>query len=166
MAAEHSDAAHTDCDTMAKLRVLPDCAAVSLSEAITGEATPAQPIAKATDGLSNDGDEFSEPAPEVTIDAAPAEAPKVPFPAKPSQKTFKSALVQKLLSRARGATLGEMEEATGWQAHSVRAYLTGLRKKNLVLVRETRKDNVSAYRVANQSWCAAESRHTARPALA
>jgi hypothetical protein len=37
--------------------------------------------------------------------------------------------------------------ATGWQAHSVRAYLSGLRKKGRALLRELRKDGTSTYRL-------------------
>ena len=59
----------------------------------------------------------------------------------------KTATVIKLLSRVRGATLGEMTAATSWQAHSVRAYLSGLRKKGHVLIRESRKSGESAYRL-------------------
>ena len=51
----------------------------------------------------------------------------------------KSAKVIKLLSRTKGATLGEICKATNWQKHSVRAFLTGLRKKGFGLARETAK---------------------------
>jgi hypothetical protein len=59
----------------------------------------------------------------------------------------KSAAVMKMLARARGATIVEVATATAWQPHSVRAYLSGLRKKGLVLVRETRKSGEGAYRI-------------------
>lgn len=58
----------------------------------------------------------------------------------------KSAKVTTLLSRAKGATLDEICEATEWQQHSVRAFLTGLRKKGYVLVREQRGEDGTAYR--------------------
>ena len=51
-------------------------------------------------------------------------------------KPTKTAIVSKLLSRPRGASLGDITAATGWQAHSIRAFLTGLRKKDVVLERE------------------------------
>jgi hypothetical protein len=59
----------------------------------------------------------------------------------------KSAAVMKMLARARGATIVEVAAATAWQPHSVRAYLSGLRKKGLVLVRETRKSGEGSYRI-------------------
>jgi hypothetical protein len=44
--------------------------------------------------------------------------------------------VKKLLRRGKGPSLVELQHATGWQAHSVRAFLSGLRKKGEVLVKE------------------------------
>jgi hypothetical protein len=58
----------------------------------------------------------------------------------------KSASVTKLLSRERGATIAEMARATGWKDHSVRAFLTGVRKARL-LIKEERSDGITAYRL-------------------
>ena len=60
----------------------------------------------------------------------------------------KSVLVTKLLRRGKGATLPELQDATAWQPHSVRAFLSGLRKKGEVLVKEQRKSGDTAYRMA------------------
>ena len=60
----------------------------------------------------------------------------------------KSVLVTKLLRRGKGATLAELQGATAWQPHSVRAFLSGLRKKGEVLVKEQRKSGDTAYRIA------------------
>jgi len=38
---------------------------------------------------------------------------------------------------------------TGWQAHSVRAALSGLRKRDIEILREL-KDNISRYRVPKE----------------
>ena len=51
-----------------------------------------------------------------------------------------------LLRREQGATLPEMVAATGWQAHSTRAALTGLRKKGHTLAKDKR-DDVTCYRI-------------------
>ena len=59
----------------------------------------------------------------------------------------KSVLVTKLLRRGKGATLAELQDATAWQPHSVRAFLAGLRKKGEVLVKEQRKSGDTAYRM-------------------
>ena len=60
--------------------------------------------------------------------------------------TTKAAMVTKILSREKGATLLEMSKATGWQPHSCRAFLTGLRKKGDIL-KEQRSDGQLAYRI-------------------
>ena len=49
-----------------------------------------------------------------------------------------------LLQRSEGARLAELEMVTGWQPHSVRAALTGLRKRGIKVTRE-RKDEVTTY---------------------
>jgi len=61
----------------------------------------------------------------------------------------KSDIVIKLLLRAKGATALELKGATAWQPHSVRAFLSGLRKKGRVIVREARKGGESAYRIVD-----------------
>ena len=60
----------------------------------------------------------------------------------------KSATVIKLLSRAKGASLAEVTAVTSWQPHSVRAFLSGLRKKGKLLTREQRKNGEHAYQIA------------------
>ena len=62
-------------------------------------------------------------------------------------KPTKAVIVGKLLSRPRGASLGDITAATGWQAHSIRAFLTGLRKKGINLEREQRRDGATGYRI-------------------
>lgn len=47
----------------------------------------------------------------------------------------KIALILGMLQRNDGATLELMVEATGWQAHTTRAALTGLRKKGHAIAR-------------------------------
>lgn len=41
--------------------------------------------------------------------------------------------VLQLLHRNKGASLAELQEATGWQAHSVRGFLSGIVKKRMGL---------------------------------
>ena len=63
----------------------------------------------------------------------------------------KSDLVAKLLRRAKGATLAELQEVTAWQPHSVRAFLSGMRKKGSPLAKEQRKSGETAYRLAGKA---------------
>lgn len=74
------------------------------------------------------------------------ETKALPATKKPAGKT-KAAAVAKLLTREKGATLDEMMKTTSWQAHSCRAFLTGLRKKGRELVKEQRADGKVAYRL-------------------
>lgn len=59
----------------------------------------------------------------------------------------KAVTVQKLLTRAKGVTLAELIEATGWQPHSARAFLTGLRKKGHDIIRECRTSGETSWRI-------------------
>ena len=66
------------------------------------------------------------------------------------RKDSKIGKVIALLERKEGATLDEMTKATGWQSHSVRAALTGLKKKGHVIVR-SKRDEVTCYSVQARS---------------
>lgn len=47
----------------------------------------------------------------------------------------KVAILRRLLTRKAGADLAALQSATGWQPHSVRAALSGLRKAGYVIDR-------------------------------
>ncbi|WP_077145650.1 DUF3489 domain-containing protein [Sphingopyxis sp. KK2] len=57
----------------------------------------------------------------------------------------KSTAVATLLTRSEGATLEDLTTATGWQPHSCRAYLTGLRKKGWAITRSKCEGGASAW---------------------
>ncbi|WP_109355469.1 DUF3489 domain-containing protein [Sphingorhabdus sp. EL138] len=65
----------------------------------------------------------------------------------PSKPQTKSAKVIALLNRGKGASIDEICKATKWKPHSVRAFLTGLRKKGFVLAREQRADDGTTYQI-------------------
>lgn len=73
----------------------------------------------------------------VAISAIPTSNPEPAAQPSPKPPT-KRASVLELLRRDDGATLPELMAATGWQAHSVRAVLTGLRKSGIVLEKSIR----------------------------
>lgn len=54
-----------------------------------------------------------------------------------------------LLQRSRGASLAELQNATGWQPHSVRGFLSGTVKKlaGVTLVSEQTGAGVRRYRI-------------------
>ena len=84
-------------------------------------------------------------APKPASAAAPILAPVAP-PTAP-KPTSKSDTVIKLLLRTKGATPTELIAATDWQPHSLRAFLSGLRKKGRSIIREERKGGGFAYRI-------------------
>lgn len=53
--------------------------------------------------------------------------------AKPKPKTSKTSKLLKLLRSNRGATIAQLQHASGWQAHSVRGFLAGTVKRRLGL---------------------------------
>jgi hypothetical protein len=57
----------------------------------------------------------------------------------------KASLVEDLLLRIEGASLDDLCETTGWQPHTCRAFLTGLRKKGRGLEKAKRDDGVTIY---------------------
>ena len=65
------------------------------------------------------------------------------------RKGSKTAAVLALLQRAKGATLTEILEATSWQAHSVRGFISGTlgKKMGLAVISSKRADGARVYRV-------------------
>jgi hypothetical protein len=61
-----------------------------------------------------------------------------------AEPTTKAAVVLAFLQRKQGATLAELVAVTGWQPHTTRAMLTGLRKKGHAIERRKRGD-ISCY---------------------
>jgi hypothetical protein len=60
----------------------------------------------------------------------------------------KASVVEVLLARGGGASLEALCEATGWQPHTCRAFLTGLRKKGREVIRASDKEGKSIYLIA------------------
>ena len=70
-------------------------------------------------------------------------------PARPGSKTAK---ILELLKRPSGVTLKELMKATGWQAHSVRGFLSGTIGKKMGTPAESsqRADEERAYRLSSK----------------
>lgn len=66
---------------------------------------------------------------------------------KPPAAPSKASIIEQLLAKAAGASIAEIGAATGWQVHSCRAFLTGLKKKGRVIERSKRKDGTTSYRI-------------------
>jgi hypothetical protein len=80
---------------------------------------------------------------------AARKASKKPSPARPGSKTAK---VLDLLKRPGGVTLKELMKATGWQAHSVRGFLSGSigKKMGTPVDSSKRADGERVYRLPSQ----------------
>ena len=57
----------------------------------------------------------------------------------------KAGTILALLSRPKGARINELQKATGWQAHSIRAAITGLRKRGITVTR-SQEEGGTVYR--------------------
>ena len=62
----------------------------------------------------------------------------------------KQALLVAMLSKPKGATLGQLVEATGWLPHTTRAALTGLRKRGFAIERAPDDKLGSIYRIVGE----------------
>ncbi len=64
-------------------------------------------------------------------------------------KTTKPDIILKLINRKSGAALNQLQEATGWKPHSVRAVLSGLRRKGHEITRDKNKKGVTFYSIVD-----------------
>ena len=64
----------------------------------------------------------------------------------------KAAKIRALLMRAEGVTLPDICKATGWQPHTARAFLSGLRKNGDTIERQPgqAKGHPALYRIASR----------------
>jgi hypothetical protein len=94
--------------------------------------------------------ELPDPA-RPALDAVANELPGSAAPFRTAQPIgTKAAALIALIERDGGATLPELMAASGWQAHSVRGFLSGTLKRKLgrALVSETGEEGVRRYRIA------------------
>jgi Protein of unknown function (DUF3489) len=115
------------------------------SRKTTAAKTAAQPAGKGgrKSATSN------KPQQRTTAAAKPI-APEASPPAMPERRSKKAAILA-LLQQPDGAAIGDLTAATGWQVHSVRAALTGLRKEGKELVRAKDEGGVTHYRLAAEA---------------
>lgn len=105
----------------------------------TGYITCAEDICSLTTaGLERLGMQAKQDEPSVAAKRAPREGSK-------------GAQVIALLSRAEGATIAQLSEATDWLPHSVRGFIAGaLRKTHGLTATSERIEDVRIYRLASQ----------------
>ena len=104
------------------------------------------------DWLDRDGDDpktlrITAAGLEALDIGTPATAPeKAPPEPKAPAKGGRIEAILKLMRRKQGATVPALRDATGWQPHSVRAALTGLRKKGIDIARDKNGKGETIYR--------------------
>ena len=107
-----------------------------MGEVVAEAKLKAQAETESQDTATQEAPQTPDVAPEV----APAKkdasrtkkAPERQAP-KNTREGSKASAILELLIRKDGATLGELMEATGWQAHSVRGFLSGTIRKKMSL---------------------------------
>jgi len=80
-------------------------------------------------------DDAKKPVPET----AAAEEPAASKERKPREGTKQQMMID-LMRRPKGATIGEIAEATAWQQHTIRGAMAGALKKKLGLTITSEKD--------------------------
>jgi hypothetical protein len=108
--------------------------ATDKTSVVKGTPTPAHKPRDAQRQRPADGSAGAATAPEL-----PSIRNADPTP-KPPRQT-KAALLRMRLAEPGGVSLAVLIEATGWQAHTLRAALTGLRKVGLTITRRRKGTN-------------------------
>lgn len=78
--------------------------------------------------------------------AAPEPAP-VPSPTTPKAPSGKLGALLGRIGNPSGATIDHLADATGWQAHTIRAALSRLRQRGFPITLVTSADDRKAYRL-------------------
>jgi hypothetical protein len=134
-------------------------AATFADEANSTAPDEGAPPPASADPKSDEEAQFADAPPTTkTAERADASASRVPTKAKTSSDSSKTDVVLKKLRMARGVTIAQIRELTGWQAHSVRGFLSAVvrKKLGLNLVNEVGKDGQRRYRVAGASTGSAQ----------
>lgn len=121
------------------------------TDAATSETKAKRPRGKAAQADKGSATATAAVAPierpaETTITHAIPDATS-----KPPRQT-KAALLRARLAGPGGVSLATLIEATGWQAHTLRAYLSGLRKEGLTLTRRWEADDTIYAIEPDGSW--------------
>lgn len=117
-----------------------------MTTSIPQEPTKAAPATTKKPRVAKRG---AHAAPSTAKPAHKATGAKKPAHARRGSKTSK---ILDLLKRPGGVTLKELTKATGWQAHSIRGFLSGTvgKKMGTPVVSSKRADGERAYGIASK----------------
>lgn len=100
----------------------------------------------------------------IGVDTAEAQLPmpdtqKPAIAEKPAPRrgSGKVEAVLALLRRPEGASIADMNSVTNWQSHTIRAFLSGLRKKGIEVARSKDNDGKAIYRIDGKSSVAEQA---------
>ena len=115
------------------------------------------------EGLISPHSKGPEGSTRFAITVAGLKAIGIEPPARPKREGSKQSVLIDLMKRPEGATLPQMVEATGWQAHTVRGCMAGTLKKKLGLTIDSVKESGGerVYRVSPSSSLPTASAKTA-----
>ena len=120
--------------------------------AAVGLAAPSEPSTQATPVVAD-----AEAARKLAATKSePADAPALPPTPTPFRAGTKQARLVELLGASDGVTIADLEAALGWQSHTVRAALSGLRKRGYTIERGS-TDGVTHYCIAEGNCIANDS---------
>lgn len=114
------------------------------------KAAAIETVADETKTAQQKGAIARKPRQEKQTAASRAQLPNPSQPASAEPRPgSKTARLLALLSSEGGATIAELSEATGWQAHSVRGAMAGTLKKKGHVVSSQKQDGVRRYRLGD-----------------
>lgn len=77
---------------------------------------------------------------QARTDKAPATIAKISTQHASEKSHKKPDAILALIGRVKGANMAQLQEATGWQRHSIRAAISGLRQRGITIIRAQSKD--------------------------
>jgi hypothetical protein len=106
-------------------------------------------VVEAPAGAGAEETEANMPA-STTISSKRKNRSNAPKAERKGARRTKADTILNLLKRPKGASVADLQKATGWQSHSVRAALTGLRKKGHAVDRTKDDAGITRYRIAGE----------------
>lgn len=118
---------------------------------MTGSRKGATPVTAS----EADGQEVAVPEGASKVDGGTTSVPSSGTSGPGPRRPTKAALIQQMLADPEGTTLAALAQATGWQAHTVRAALTRLRPAGPAVERSRSEAGETVYSIVSAGTDAA-----------